>query len=487
MSARECSACGSPLMLRGSRDPVIRCSGAGGWVPPPAGGGSRSWRVTHMLSVVIMVGLLHSPPTAHADAHSSKQDVTSVFLEPVPNVTVAVGRDASLTCTVDHLGQHKVAWIHLDRQMIVSIHNHVITRQPRFTVTHDSHKTWTLHVTRVMEEDRGHYMCQVNTAPMISQTGYLQVVVPPTIVDQASSRSNIVVREKDNVTLKCHGDGFPNPQIKWRREDSKPIETSDGRRVHQLDGPTLHLRHVSRTNMGAYLCIASNGVPPSVSKRITLDVEFAPQMHVPNQLVGAPLATEVHLECFVEAHPRAITYWEFRDAMVMNTSRVTTHTLEDKYKIHMVLHIRGLEDGDFGMYKCISKNSIAETDGSITLNKTYRPTTPPQTRKPRPGYDETNLQQRRGRPGRKEHQGKDSGKDSSSGQEEKEEQERPRQEDQTRIHDIRHQLDHEYNRNHRNEQSTRVTHPPAVGSCCGRPYLTLTTLVSLLLLLLLPH
>ncbi|MPC76060.1 hypothetical protein E2C01_070461 [Portunus trituberculatus] len=25
--------------------------------------------------------------------------------------------------------------------------------------------------------------------------------------------------------------------------------------------------------MGAYLCIASNGVPPSVSKRITLDVE----------------------------------------------------------------------------------------------------------------------------------------------------------------------------------------------------------------------
>ena len=27
-----------------------------------------------------------------------------------------------------------------------------------------------------------------------------------------------------------------------------------------------------------------------------------------------------------------------------------------------------LRDEDFGMYKCISKNSIAETDGSITLN-----------------------------------------------------------------------------------------------------------------------
>lgn len=39
------------------------------------------------------------------------------------------------------------------------------------------------------------------------------------------------------------------------------------------NGPTLALRQVSRTHMGAYLCIASNGVPPSVSKRITLDVE----------------------------------------------------------------------------------------------------------------------------------------------------------------------------------------------------------------------
>lgn len=43
--------------------------------------------------------------------------------------------------------------------------------------------------------------------------------------------------------------------------------------MHQLDGSTLGLRQVSRTHMGAYLCIASNGVPPSVSKRITLDVE----------------------------------------------------------------------------------------------------------------------------------------------------------------------------------------------------------------------
>jgi hypothetical protein len=35
----------------------------------------------------------------------------------------------------------------------------------------------------------------------------------------------------------------------------------------------LDLIRISRTEMGAYLCIATNGVPPSISKRIILTVE----------------------------------------------------------------------------------------------------------------------------------------------------------------------------------------------------------------------
>ena len=43
--------------------------------------------------------------------------------------------------------------------------------------------------------------------------------------------------------------------------------------VTVYDGETLNLLKISRLEMGAYLCIASNGVPPSVSKRIIVDVE----------------------------------------------------------------------------------------------------------------------------------------------------------------------------------------------------------------------
>lgn len=96
--------------------------------------------------------------------------------DPLPNVTVAVGRDASLPCVVKNLQDYKVAFVHIHRQMILTIHNHVITRIPRFSISHDNHLTWTLHISKVTEEDKGYYMCQVNTDPMVSTVGYLDVV-----------------------------------------------------------------------------------------------------------------------------------------------------------------------------------------------------------------------------------------------------------------------------------------------------------------------
>ncbi len=117
----------------------------------------------------------------------------------------------------------QVAFIHLDRQMILTIHNQVITRIPRFSITHDKHHTWNLHIDSVQEEDKGHYMCQINTDPMLSNVGVLNVVVPPKINDLESSPSSISVRENNNASLVCKAEGTPEPGIRWRREDKRPI------------------------------------------------------------------------------------------------------------------------------------------------------------------------------------------------------------------------------------------------------------------------
>lgn len=101
----------------------------------------------------------------------------------------------------------QVAWIHIDRQMILTIHRHVISRIPRYSVSYDNANTWLLHVSQAQQDDRGYYMCQVNTNPMISQVGYLQVVVPPNIRDIDSTPSSVAVRENQNINMTCRADG----------------------------------------------------------------------------------------------------------------------------------------------------------------------------------------------------------------------------------------------------------------------------------------
>lgn len=45
---------------------------------------------------------------------------------------------------------------------------------------------------------------------------------------------------------------------------------------------------------------------------------------------------------------------------------------DNVYKVHMKLTIRSVAISDYGTYKCISKNSLGETDGSIKLYREYK-------------------------------------------------------------------------------------------------------------------
>ena len=62
-----------------------------------------------------------------------------------------------------------MAWIKADAKAILAIHEHVITNNDRLSVTHSDFNTWTLVIRGVKMEDRGQYMCQVNTDPMKMQ------------------------------------------------------------------------------------------------------------------------------------------------------------------------------------------------------------------------------------------------------------------------------------------------------------------------------
>lgn len=45
--------------------------------------------------------------------------------------------------------------------------------------------------------------------------------------------------------------------------------------------------------------------------------------------------------------------------------------VDNAYKVHMKLTIKSVSVIDYGSYKCVSKNSLGETDGTIKLYRKY--------------------------------------------------------------------------------------------------------------------
>ena len=45
----------------------------------------------------------------------------------------------------------------------------MVTNNPRMSVEHNGHNSWTLNLEDVQRNDSGSYMCQINTEPMTSQ------------------------------------------------------------------------------------------------------------------------------------------------------------------------------------------------------------------------------------------------------------------------------------------------------------------------------
>ncbi|KAL0832136.1 hypothetical protein ABMA28_001600 [Loxostege sticticalis] len=298
-----------------------------------------------------------------------KDTVVPRFEDSLNNLTVSLGREAVFTCVVNDLGSYRVAWLRVDTQTILTIASHVITKNHRIAVNHSDRRVWFLHIHDVRQSDRGWYMCQLNTDPMKSQTAYLDVVVPPDILDYPTS-SDQVAREGANVTLRCAAHGVPTPNVVWRKEAGDLLPTSNFSDTHNtsVSGAVLHLVKVSRLHMGAYLCIASNGVPPSVSKRVMLVVHFPPIMTIQNQLVGAKEGDTVFLDCHSEAFPRSINYWTINEQIISQSDkRFEITSIERGYEVDMRLKIKKVGRHTFGTYSCISKNSLGDTDGTIKL------------------------------------------------------------------------------------------------------------------------
>ncbi|XP_044012516.1 lachesin-like [Aphidius gifuensis] len=328
------------------------------------------------------------------------------FVQPVGNQTAAIGREAVFSCYVRNIGKYKVGWLKTSDQTVLSLNTKIVTHNTRIAVSYETggcsslpsipmgihsvtgnnqvtdegvNCTWRLHIRHLKESDRGCYMCQINTSPMKSELGCLDILVPPDIVYGEETSKDLSVSEGENVTLNCQATGKPTPRVSWRREDGHHIlirnSTSFSNRknihfqtVEVYNDTKLQFYRVDRQQMGVYMCIATNDVPPSVSKRVTLEVNFAPVVEAPTQLLGGPVGKRITLECTVEAHPNTINYWQLNETgMLLDGPKYEIRETRIGYKIKMTLVIKKFTQYDPGNYKCIATNSLGKGESSIRL------------------------------------------------------------------------------------------------------------------------
>ena len=187
-------------------------------------------------------------------------------------------------------------------------------------------------------------------------------------------------------------------------------------RVSAFGGARLPLARVDRRQAGDYECVASNGVPPEARKLITLDVNYPPTVRLHPALLSIELGARSQLiHCLVESNPSAVVYWTLNDEMLMSTvdkpmgseppsseppgslppvssltkspaserqllatsshlaSKVviseSTGQLETgaSYSI-LSLNISQLDAQTVGQYKCVAKNLVGQSAGSLSVS-----------------------------------------------------------------------------------------------------------------------
>ena len=114
----------------------------------------------------------------------------TIIVLPAPLVTQACNQIVSSRFCSDRrafkhirtfiycLSLFQVGWIKADTKAIQAIAMHVITNNPRVSVSHDELRAkFRLHIAGATLEDAGPYMCQINSMPVVKQVS-ISVYLP---------------------------------------------------------------------------------------------------------------------------------------------------------------------------------------------------------------------------------------------------------------------------------------------------------------------
>jgi hypothetical protein len=176
----------------------------------------------------------------------------------------------------------------------------------------------------------------------------------PEIIKQPA---NTVVTEPGNATFECKARGFPRPQIRWQRLDSKLPQP----RTSISETNSLRINRVQLSDAGTYVCVAESVF--GVAKSYAILIVQAPVsfLVVPPSTVKVQLGETVKLNCAARGFPRPTVNW----------TRVDGLPKSSKVEQNGTLIIHKFKKGDEGKYLCTADNSLGKKSHPVFVDLQY--------------------------------------------------------------------------------------------------------------------
>lgn len=275
-------------------------------------------------------------------------------------VATTVGKEVQLDCKMKDLlnDDDKIVWLKMPKGEVLALNGNRVTADPRITTKCVNNLTpcWSLVITNTRESDSGFFVCQTNA--MQTKYVYLDIMVPPKLLTQYPV-DRIDVNQTMNASITCEFYGKPEPLIKWFKYHSgiaKEIEKLRGMK-------TIHL-YIHKDSPSEFECVADNSIPPTVSKKIYLNIQFAPQIKFQNTKVFQKVGERVIFDCNVNSNPKAKIYWYKNQIRIHESSKYILENLDNSY--HR-LYINNLTESDFSDYYCTAVNLLGKAQSKIEL------------------------------------------------------------------------------------------------------------------------
>ncbi|XP_072746741.1 cell adhesion molecule Dscam2 isoform X2 [Anoplolepis gracilipes] len=246
----------------------------------------------------------------------------------------------------------------------------------RKSITIGKHDAFTsaLSISTIAPAHNGTYTCRVtNGAATVAHSALLHVNVPPRWTVEPIDQNAVVGH---GVSIACQAEGFPIPTVTWKQSigettgDYRELGYGGTEGAGVARNGSLVIPRVSRDHGGFYLCQASNGIGPGLSKLIRLTVHAGPQVTVRTRQESVRRGESVILRCEAEGDAPLDLSWRVRDSKIdpnYDVRYAVDNTADASGRVTTELRIVQASHMDRGDYVCVAANAYGQDKATIHL------------------------------------------------------------------------------------------------------------------------